>query len=816
MGHLTGAFFRDLRYAGRDLLRNRSFTAAALVALTLGIGACTAIFSVVDRILFRSLPYRQADRLVSAGMFAPILPQEFLLGYDYVDWRAAAASPFESMGAMSSGLNDCDLNDARPARLRCGRIDADLLRTLGTPVAAGREFTRADERLNAPPIAIVSYSLWRNRLGGDAAAFGRTIPIDGNPITVVGALPADFELPTLERPDVLFPQTLDDPEQQARRRTIPLYCVGRLKPGVSPSQAAIALRPLLDQAMQAVPASFRKDVTLRIRSVRDRQIQDARLTSWVLLAAVLAVVLIACANVANLMLARTSARERDLAIRMALGAGRGRLARQALTESALLAICGGAAGSALAIGLLRVLTAVAPADIPRLNQASVDVRVLLFTVAVSLLCGLLFGLAPALDRPRVETLGGGRSAAGGRYRLRQALVASQVCGSLILLTAAGLLLKTLWNLQRQPLGIQVEGTVTASVTLGRTAYRDPARRVAFFDSMEDRHRRIPGVEEVAISDSLPPTNSFLRTTIYGAIDVEGRAQFTNGTGGPVAWRAITPGYFAALRIPIRRGRAFQDQDRDVNANTVILSEALAARMFPGQDPIGRRIRPGRIGPWLSVVGVAGNVKNGGLAEAALPEFYVPRKRAEVAGGWNGQIGYAANAIVRATGDPRSVAPWVRSAISSVDTTLPITVETMERQVGTLAAGPRFHAALLGSFAALALLLAAIGLYGVMSYLVEQRTAEIGVRMALGATPAAISRLVLGEASKWILAGAAAGIAASLWTARLIERMLFHAAPHDPATLAVASAVLLGVALLAAWIPSRRAAALDPMKALRGE
>ena len=284
MGRLLGAFLRELRDAARDLWRNRSFTAAALLALVLGIGACTAIFSVVDRILFRSLPYRQADRLVSVGMFAPILPQEFLLGYDYVDWRAAATSPFESMGAMSSGLNDCDLNDARPVRVHCGRIDADLLRTLGSGLAAGREFTRADERLNAPPIAIVSYSLWRSRLSGDPAVFGRTIPVDGKPISVVGVLPPDFELPTLERPDILFPQTLDDPEQQARRRAIPLYAVGRLKPGIRQSQAAAALRPLLDHAMQAVPANFRKDVTLRIRSVRDRQIQDAKLTSWVLLA----------------------------------------------------------------------------------------------------------------------------------------------------------------------------------------------------------------------------------------------------------------------------------------------------------------------------------------------------------------------------------------------------------------------------------------------------------------------------------------------------------------------------------------------------
>ena len=428
-----GTFGRELKYAARELLRNRPFTAAALVALTLGIGASTAIFSVVDRILFRALPYREADRLVSVGMFAPILPQEFLLGYDYVDWRGAATSPFESMGAMSAGLNDCDLNDSRPLRLRCGRIDADLLRTLGTGLAAGREFTRAEERLNAPPIAIVSYSVWRSRLGGDPAALGRTIPVDGARSPSSACCRRISNCPRSNGRTSSFPRRSTTRNSSRAAARFRCTASGGSSPESAPAQAAAALRPLLEQAMQAVPASFRKDVTLRIRSVRDRQIQDAKLTSWVLLAAVLAVVLIACANVANLMLARNSIRQRDLAIRMALGAGHGRLARAGPHRKRAPGLVGGAAGSALAFGLLRVLTAVAPADIPRLNQASVDLRVLLFTAAVSLLCGLLFGLAPALYRPR-SSAGCGRSAAGGRYRLRQALVASQICASLILLT----------------------------------------------------------------------------------------------------------------------------------------------------------------------------------------------------------------------------------------------------------------------------------------------------------------------------------------------------------------------------------------------
>jgi putative ABC transport system permease protein len=803
-----GIIVLDLRYAARDLRRNRRFTVAALLALTLGIGSATAVFSVVDRILFRALPYRNADRLVSFGMVAPIFPQEFMLGYDYFDWREAR-TPFESVGAWNTSIADCDLNDTRPVRLRCARADSTLLPTLGTALLAGRAFTRDDERPNAPRIALISSGLWRSRFGGDAAPIGKTLRLDGQDVMVAGVLPPEFELPTLDRPDILTPQTLDDPEQRARRATTPLYAVARLRPGVTPAQAQAALRPLFDQALLAVPASFRKDVSLRVRPLRDRQIQDARLGSWVLLGSVLAVLLIACANVANLLLARAAVRERDHAIRMALGAGRGRLMRQALTESAPLALAGGAAGCALAFGLLRVFTAMGPEGIPRLREATVDPRVLLFTIAVSLICGLLFGLAPALQRPRVETLGGGRSAATGGHRLRQVLVAAQIGVSLMLLTGAGLLLRSLWNLENQPLGMRADGTITASVTLSRTSYRDGGKRVAFFESMEERLRRLPGVVEVAVSDSLPPAQTVARTMLYGAIDVQGQPQFADGTGGNVVWRAVTPGYFSLLRIPIRRGRGFDETDRDPNASIVIVSEALARRMFPGQDPLGQRIRPGHRGPWLTVVGVAANVKNGALAEPDLPEFYLPRTHAS-------DTGFSAAAILRSSANPKALAPWVRAELAALDPTLPVTVETMEQQIGKLAEAPRFQALLLGIFASIGLLLAAIGLYGVISFLVAQRRGEIGIRMALGATPRAIRRLMLGQAARWTAAGAAAGAVGSFFTARLIGRMLFHASPKDPWALGAAAAMLFAVALAAAWIPSRRAARMDPTQALRGE
>ncbi len=800
---------QDLRYAVRGFARAPLFTVTAVLALGLGIGAGTAVFSVVDRILFRSLPYPQSDRLVSLGMEAPIVPQEFLLGYDYWDWRDSQ-SPFESMGSWAAGVGDCDLSDTNPVRLQCTRIDSTLLPTLGIRPLAGRNFSRQEEIPNAPRTALISYGLWRSRFGGDPRAVGRTIPLDGRPVAVIGVLPAEFELPGLERADVLIPQVLDDPEQRARRSAIPLFSVGRLKAGVSPEQAAMALQPLFEKSLAAVTPSFRKDIKLRLRTLRERQIQESRLASWILLGSVLAVLLIACANVANLLLARAAAREREIAIRAALGAGRARLVRQAMTESTLLALAGGAVGCVTASVLLRFFVALAPEGIPRLQQAGLDPRVLLFTLAVSLGCGLLFGLAPALRCPRAETLAAGRSAGASRHRFRQCLAAGQICVSMVLLTGAGLLLRSLWNLQNQPLGMRTERVISAGVTLGRTSYSEPARRLAFFEGLEARLRGIPGVSEVAMADSLPPSGNLRGSMLYAAIDVQGRPHFTNGTGGMVSWRSVTPRYFATLGIPILSGRVFGEEDRDPSRNVVIVSDTLARRMFAGEDPLGKQIRPGRRGEWLTVVGVAGDVKNSGLGEKPLPEYYVVRKHSTE------DAASSAIAIVRTGLPPQTMAQWVRAEVAALDQTLPVNIETVEQRVGKLAARPRFNALLLGLFGGMGLLLTAIGLYGLMAFLVAQRTREIGVRMALGSTPGAITRLVLEQAGLWTAAGTGLGLIGSLFAVRLIESMLFHVPSKDPWTLVGALLVLAGATLAAAWIPSRRAARVDPIHALRQE
>ena len=796
---------QDLRYAARGLVRSPTFTIVAVLALALGTGAGTAVFSVVDRILFRSLPYEQPGRLVSVGFVAPIFPQEFMLGTDYLEWRASQ-QPFTSLTSWT-GVGDCDLTETNPVRLACAQVESTLLPTLGVQPLIGRNFTRDEDRPNAPRVALLSYGLWRSRFGGDRHVAGKTIPLDGKSAEILGVLPPDFELPSLEHADLVVPQALDEAAQHRPNTGRVLHSIARLKPGVAPAQAAAALEPLFKRSLEFVPGPFRKEVSLRVRFLRDRQIHDARLASWILLGAVLAVLAIACANVANLLLARAAGRQRELAVRLALGAGRGRLARQALTESLVLAACGAAAGCLLAAVLLRLFVAIAPEGIPRLAQASLDPRVLLFTLSVSLGCGILFGLAPALEQPRAETLTGWRSTGGRHFLFRHALVAGQICASLVLLTGASLLLRSLWNLQNQPFGMRTNNVLTATITLGEKSYPDQAHQLAFFDELERRLASLPGVAHLGLSDSLPPTGP-AHDMIYAAIDVAGRPRMPEGTGGMVTWRIVTPGYFAALGAPILRGRGFNEQDRDPHRDTVILSDTLARRMFPGEDPIGKQMQPGRAGAWLTVIGVAANVKNSAIMDPDRPEYYLVRNHSPE------RAGRTETAILRGAMDPAAMARWVRTTVAALDPVLPVKIETMDERVGKLAERPRFNAWLLGLFAAMGLLLAAIGLYGVISFLVAQRTQEIGVRMALGATPAAVARLVLGHAARWTAAGATLGIAGSLLAARLLGSMLFHVSARDPWILAAAVAALWTVAMLAAWIPARRAARVDPMEALR--
>jgi putative ABC transport system permease protein len=804
-------FLQDLRYAARGFVRNPMFTLTAVFAAALGIGATTSVFSVVDRILFRSLPYPQDDRLVSVGLMAPLDTNEFVLPDAYFDWRKTQ-TPFQSITSFTAETGDCDLNETNPVRLGCARVEANFLPTFGLSPIVGRNFTAEEDRPNAGKVALLSYGLWQSRFGRDPNIAGKSILLDAQPVTVVGVLPANFEMPNLGAPDVLLPEMLNEGTERTGRF---LRVFARLKPGVTLAQSRDAMQPLFDSALKYVPPPFRKEVHLRIRSLRDRQIQDYRTASWILLASVAAVLLIACANIANLLLARATSRRKELAVRVALGASRARLIRQTLTETMLLGVIGGAAGCLLAWMLLHIFISLAPNAIPRLDVAALDARVLLFAFAGSLLSGLLFGLVPAIERPRSESLTGSRTAGARRTLLRESLVAAQIAVSLVLLTSAGLLLRTLWKMQSVPLGMQTEHVVTADFVLGRQRYSEATRQLQFFADLESHLQQIPGVAALTISDSLPPSGG-TRGRLFASIQVQGQPPFQEGTGGMVPWRYVTPGYFATLGIPIIQGHGFTDRDRAQAENAVVISDALARKLFPAGDAVGRRIK---LDDWSTIVGIAADVRNVSPTQPSAPEYYVVRKRVPdtVFANQNPVTGWRhAKVAIRTMANPQVMANWIKREFAALDPSLPVETGTLQARVSHLTDRPRFNAVLLSLFAGMGLLLAAIGLYGVMAYLVGQRTQEIGVRMALGATPAAIAKLILSRAATWTLAGALVGLAGSFFATRAIGTLLFQVNQHDPWTFALALPVLLAIALTAAWIPSLRAARIDPMTALRNE
>ncbi len=806
---------QDARYAMRGLLRNPAFSLTAILAGALGIGASSAVFSVVDRILFRALPYANEDRLVSVGMMAPLDTNEFLFADPYFSLRRNPG-PFEQVTAFQAGTIDTDLTESNPIRLHALRLEANFLEVFGIKPVVGRAFDLQEDRPGGPRAAMISYGLWRSRFAADPRAVGRTLLLDGVATEIVGVLPRDFEMPTLTQADVLLPLALNEATEHAGRA---FRVFARLKPGVTLRQAIAEMQPQFQQALQTVPPQFRKEIFFRVRPVRDRQVGDVRAASLTLFGAVLAVLLIACANIATLLLARSVARERELAMRAALGASRWRLARQTLTESLILSAISGAAGCALAWMLLRVFVAIGPSALPRLEQASIDGRVLLFTVLAALMAGLLFGVAPALRRPGALLVGGWSSTVRSRGGLRSALVTLEIAFSMVLLTGAGLLLHSLWKLESVPLGMQTDRVITARFVLGRAGYNTPEQQLAFFNELEQRLVAAPGVEAMAITDSMPPSGG-MRGRPLAAIDIEGVPHRPEGTGGMVGWRYVTPGYFSALGIPIVRGHPFTERDRDPAAFVAILSESLARRMFPHEDPIGKRILRGPQGQWTTVIGVARDVTNLGATRESWPEYYIVRKPAADfnfqnqepgTGGWR-----AAIVIARTAVDPKLTAGSIRAILASLDPTLPVELETMNQRLEEIDRRPRFYAVLLAAFAGMGVLIAAVGLYGVTSFLMSQRAREVGVRIALGATPGSIVRMTLASAARWTAAGVAIGAGGSFAAARLLRSLLFQVEPGDPAAVGVAVAVLCAVALAAAAAPARRASRLDPMQVLRQE
>jgi putative ABC transport system permease protein len=806
-GWWLGTVAQDIRYALRGLRRNPVLTITVLSTLALGIGATTAVFSVVDRILFRPLPYAHDDRLVSVGLTAPIIPEEFMLGGSYYVWRDNQ-KPFEAF-TSETGVNPCDLTEHNPARLSCASVEASFLPTLGISPLIGRNFLPEEDRPNGPKVALISYGLWQSHYARDPGVVNRLIDIDGEPTRVIGVLGKDFEMPTLEQADVVVPQALDEAAQRKADPGRVMYAFARLKPGITAPQAQAMLEPVFDYSLSLAPPQFRKEVHLRVRSIRDREVHDMRPVAWILLGAVLTVLMIACANVAGLLKARSAARQRELAVRSVLGASRGRLIRQTLTETLVLSLAGAALGCVLAEILLRVFISIAPAGVPFLAKAHLDPRIVLFTVLLSLTCGALFGIAPALERPRVDVLAS-RFGSGAQAWLRRWLVVGQLAASVVLLTGAALLLRSFRNLQEQNIGLQTRGVLAAHIELPLYRYTTQQKQMEFFLRAESAIEHLPGVDSVAVSDSLPPGGRH-GDQIFNIMTVAGRPKPTGGTGGMVAWRWVTPEYFTALSIPIVRGRNFTEGDRSGNDCLIVVSSLLAARLFPREDGVGKHVKLIPEGPWCAVVGVAANVRNAGLSGADEPEYYRLRSTGAAADwGWYSVL------TIKGSLAPAAVEPWVRAQIGRIDPTVPIEIETLSQDVSRLADRPRFETALLAFFALCGLAIALIGLYGVISFIAAQRTQEIGVRMALGATRGDILRLVAGDGVRLIAIGVVLGLGAAFAGARVLQSLLFNVNAHDPASFVAVALLLAVAAMAAALIPAFAAMKVEPVEALRYE
>jgi predicted permease len=817
---------QDARFALRGFRRNPAFSLTAILVIAVGTGATAAVFSVVDRLLFRSLPYPQSDRLVSFGITLPFMDGEFLMANDYLYLRDHRAEVFSALTSWT-GMADCDLTEENPQRLACAQVDSTFLPTFGIVPLAGRNFSRDEDRANAPKVALLSYGLWMARFGGSRNVIGRIIPIDGAPTRIIGVLPTDFELPNLAHADLLVPQALAIDQYRPGQSGRPLRVFGRLREGVTQERAGqVAYAYVLQGILNNFSPARLAEVRVVIRSLRDYQIENIKLASWVLFAATGAILLIVCANVANLLLARSAGRQKELAVRQALGAGRARLLWQNFTESSLLSLAGAVPGCGLAWALVKIFKALAPTSIPRLQQATLDARVLLFLLAMTFVCGLIFGLAPALARPGLELLSGWRAVGASRNGLRHVLTAAQVAVSLVLLSTAGLLVESLWNLENVSSGMGVAHLITADITVGRARHPNTQSRQQFFEDLTARLRLLPGVESVAVADTVPPTG-FVHSKPAGAIQEVGRPAGRD-PGGIVAWRAVSPEYFAALGIPMLAGRTFREAERTSPDNVVILSRSLARRVFPTGDGVGRTVHLQRNPldfPGSTVVGVCGDAPNRGLAETPDPEYYLLRKKitdpnmgrdlSMVGRSLHSSDGEAF-VIVRSTARPEIVANWIRTEAASLDRTVPVNIATMQQRLHAVSERPRFSALLLSFFAVTGVLLAATGLYGLISFLVVQRTQEVGVRMAVGATPLQIVKLILGHALRWTLAGVVVGLIGTAMAVRSLRGLLFQVPAENPALFAMAAVLMIVVTIAAAWLPSLKAARIDPMVALRHE
>jgi putative ABC transport system permease protein len=813
-GWWLGTVAHDVRYALRGFRRNPVFTLTVFATLIIGIGATTAVFSVVDRILFRPLPYADPTRIVSVGMVHSLEHQEFLMGRSYVEWQENQ-TPFSAIAAQSTMVHNCDLVENDPEQLGCISFQASFLPLFGISPVLGRNFLPDEDLPDGPRVVMISYGLWKGHYNGDPHILDRMIDVDGNRARIVGVLPKDFQFPTLESADIVSPFALDPAVQQKVNGGFgyPERVFARLKPGVSVEQAYAQMQPLFNDDLKWFPPSAKSETRLSIRTLRDREMQDARPIAWVLFGFVLAVLLIACANVAGLMMARGAGRQRELAVRSAIGASRGRLIRQALTEALVLSFAGGLAGLAIAQALVMGFVRLAPTGIPFISETHLDLRIAVFAALVSCLCGVAFGLAAALEKRPLAALNAKATWSRSHASLRRNLVAAQIAISIILLSGAALLLRSFTKIEKQNLGMQTGGVLTVKVALPWWRYNTNQKVMDFYLRLESSLRRLSGTRAVGVTDSIPP-GGWQSDFRFSDVRAQGKPPTPPGTGGTVVGRSVTPDYFRALDIPIVRGRNFTEEERTGAEREVILSRLLADRLFPGEDPIGERLLPGAhisSGPAAIVVGVADNVKNNGLTEQSDPEMYTLRR--SISDDWGGNHLLV---IVDSAMPAAAIGPWVRSEISSIDRTIPVEMEPLNQSLKRLADRPRFETTLLGFFALTGLLLAVVGLYGLIAFITTQRTHEIGVRMALGARRADILGLIALDGVRLIVVGGGLGLLLALVLTRWLKTMLYEVGPRDPVSLIAVALLLAVVALAATLVPARAAMKTDPVAALRHE
>ena len=804
--------FQDLRYALRLLLQNPAFTGIAVVTLALGIGANTAIFSVVNGVLLRPLPFRDPSRLVLVAEKSPF-PTVSTSYQNFVDWRDQSHS-FESMQAVRSAT--ITLTGAGdPERLNVQFVTAGLFPLLGISAQAGRTFLQEEDQPNGTPVALLSYGLWQRRFGGSREIFGKAINLDSRPYTVVGVLPGGFQV--FQPAEVFLPFTPWAKTLPDDRNWHPgIFAVARLKPGVSQEQARTEMVGITKRLEQQYPL-YNTGTSADVVGLQDRIVQNSRPALILLLGAVSFVLLIACVNVANLLLARAAARGREVAIRTAMGAGRGRVVRQLLTESVLLSAAGGGVGLLMAWAALGPLLKISAGSLPPGAPIGLDRWVLVFTAGVSVLTGILFGIVPAMRTAKLdlrETLNEGArgSTAGpGQHRLRGALVAMEIALAVLLLVGSGLLLRSFSRLQEVPPGFQPDHLLVADLPLSQTAYAKPEQRYEFFDRLVERAKALPGVRSAAAASFLPVSGG--GSVIH--FNIKGRPPKTPHDFIAAGYRTITPNYLETLGVPLLQGRLFKAADNEKSQPVVVINATMAKTFFSSENPLGKYMQlgatPEQEVPWMQVVGVVGDVRPG-LGIDPQAEMYLPYRQADLV-----LPVFQLSVVLRTASDPRLQASALRSALAEIDPNQPLVrVRTMEENMATTVAQPRFRTWLIGIFAGLALVLAAVGVYGVMSYTVTQRTSEIGVRVTLGAQPQDVFRIIVGEGLRFALLGVGIGLAAALALTRVLQSFLFGVSAHDPLTFVGVAVLLTLVAIAACFFPARKATHVDPIVALRYE